>query len=95
MKKRTTEPDAGTWITALLDRLDRFAFRELDLRATARGWQVRRGRRFQRTYRDPRWDTIRACPTCAGRGDDGARTCAGCNGAGTIRQEPAELAGGR
>jgi hypothetical protein len=95
MKKRTTEPDVRTRISALLDRLDRFAFRELDLRATTRGWQVRRGRRFRRTYRDPRWDTIRACPTCAGRGDVGARTCADCDGAGTVRREPTELTGVR
>jgi hypothetical protein len=93
MKERTTEHPARTWISGLLDRIDRFAFRDLDLDATARDWQVLRGPRFQRTYRDPRWDTIQECSTCHGSGSDGAHPCPRCEGRGTVRHEPAHLTG--
>lgn len=56
-----------------------------DLDAIARGWQVRRERPFHRTYRDPRWDTISACPACRGSGTQGAAPCDDCDGRGTIR----------
>ena len=81
----------------MLDRLDRSAFRELDLRATARGWQVRRERRFRRIYRDPRWDTIRAVPDLrTAAATTGPAPAPDCDGAGTVRQEAGtELAGGR
>lgn len=93
MNERTPEHRARTWISALLGRLDRFAFRELDLRATARGWHVAAGPRFQRTYRDPRWDSVQECPACHGAGHEGARPCAGCEGAGTVHLPIATLIG--
>jgi hypothetical protein len=93
MNQRTTYHRARTWISDLLERADRFAFGELDLDATARGWEVRRDRRFHRTYRDPRWNTIEECPGCDGEGLDGARSCQQCDGMGTVRREPAPLAG--
>jgi hypothetical protein len=89
MTKSTPERRARTWISSVLDRLDRSAFREPDLRATAHGWQVRRERRFRRIYRDPRWDTVSECPTCHGSGHDRAQPCGTCAGAGTVRQEAA------
>lgn len=93
MSERTPEHRARTWISSVLDRWDWFAFRELDLRATARGWQVIRESRFRRTYRDPRWDSVRACPVCHGNGLDGAGPCAECGGAGTVHREPVQLIG--
>jgi hypothetical protein len=73
-----------------LDAVDRWAFRDPDIDATARGWQVGRPRRFLRTYRDPRWDLVSVCPACAGVGAVGARPCAVCDGAGRIIADPAE-----
>jgi hypothetical protein len=93
MGKRTPEHRVRTWISDLVERADRFAFGELDLDATARGWEVRRDRPFRRTYRDPRWNTIVECPSCGGEGLDGAHSCGECDGMGTVRREPAPLAG--
>jgi hypothetical protein len=74
-----------TQIVRLLETIDHTVFREPDLDALACGWEVRRGRRLSRTYRDPRWDSITACPSCAGSSADGAHDCSTCAGAGTIR----------
>ena len=82
-----TRPDPARGprrITRLLDALDRLLFRDPDLRATARGWQVRRPRRFEREYRDPRWDLVVRCGTCDAEGTVGARTCPDCDGRGRI-----------
>ena len=43
-------------------------FREPDLDALARGWEVHRPTPFRRVYRDPRWDSIVACTDCQGTG---------------------------
>lgn len=82
-----------TWIVSLPDRLDRIVFRDLDLRATARGWQVLPGPRFRRTYRDPRWDGIRECPRCHGEGVEQNRRCPECAGDGTVRRLPTTVVG--
>jgi DnaJ-class molecular chaperone len=50
-----------------------------------RGWEVRRGRHLARTYRDPRWNSVTVCPSCAGSGSEGAQDCSTCRGTGTIR----------
>jgi hypothetical protein len=93
MRDRTTRHRFRTWISALMERAERYAFGELDLDAVARGWEVRRDSRFRRTYRDPRWDNVLECPSCHGSGVEGADTCAECEGRGTVRPEPAPLAG--
>ena len=59
-------------LARLLDAVDRLAFREPDLDAIARGREVRRDARFVRSYRDPRWDTVIACPSCLHRTVTGA-----------------------
>jgi hypothetical protein len=79
-------------ITRLLDALDRLLFRDPDLRATARGWQVRRPRRFRRVYRDPRWDLVSPCGACAGTGAAGAHDCPDCDGSGRVIARPDERA---
>ena len=71
-------------ITRLLDALDRWLFGEPDLRATTRGWTDRRPRRFEREYRDPRWDLVVRCEECEGEGTVGAHTCPDCGGRGRI-----------
>lgn len=82
----------STWFGRVAERIraacrgiDDRVFREPDIDAIARGWEVRRDRRFHRTYRDPRWDSIIACPACGGSGACGARVCATCDGRGTVR----------
>jgi hypothetical protein len=85
MNESSTGPaGSASWITRLLDRIDRAVFREPDLRATARGWQVHRTRRFEREYRDPRWDLVSTCGTCGGHGTVGAHECQDCDGSGRI-----------
>ncbi len=74
-----------TLLARLLDAIDHIVFREPDLDAVARGWEVRRGRRLTRTYRDPRWHSVTACPACEGSGLIGTEDCSTCAGLGTIR----------
>lgn len=80
------------WFERLLERLGAWLFAtDEDARATARGWEVRRGARGTRVYRDPRWDTVRACSSCGGYGlsrTDGA-ACPACAGTGVVRSRPA------
>lgn len=88
--RRARTRRAGGFVTRLLDRLDHVAFRATDLDAIARGWQIRGGERFRRTYRDPRWDSVSACPVCDGSGLIGAGTCCEFAAAGTVRSAPVE-----
>jgi hypothetical protein len=60
-------------------------FRQPDLDAVARGWEVHRPTPFRRVYRDPRWHSIVACADCLGTGLNGARACQACDGRGTVR----------
>jgi hypothetical protein len=80
------------WFDRLLLRLGEWLFAaDEDARATARGWEVRRGARGTRVYRDPRWDTVHACASCGGHGlspSDGT-ACPGCAGTGVVRRAPA------
>jgi hypothetical protein len=87
VKNTTPSRPAATWLTHIVDRIDQFAFREPDMRAIARGWQVRRDRPFTRTYRDPRWDDVAACAVCQGSGTIVAGDCPDCAGVG-IRHNP-------
>ena len=80
-------------LTLLLDAVDRRFFRDPDVDAIARGWQVSRPRRFVRGYRNPKFDRISICAACAGAGAVGARTCPGCDGNGRIIAGPAESVG--
>jgi hypothetical protein len=89
MDKATPRRAMRTLIARALDVIEHVVFRESDLDAIARGWEVRRNGRLGRAYRDPRWDPVSACPTCHGTGMMGARTCPTCDGIGTVRQAPA------
>jgi hypothetical protein len=67
MRKTTPAVALRKWVASLIAYLDRWAFRDSDLRAVARGWTVRRDGHFARTHRDPRWATVQACPACGYR----------------------------
>ena len=85
MNETRPDPAGGPRrIIRLLDALDRWLFREPDLRATARGWTVRKTRRFEREYRDPRWDLAVRCDGCGGEGTVGAHDCTHCGGRGRV-----------
>lgn len=85
MEENTLFGAFPTPVGRLLDRLDRMLFRDPDERATARGWQVGRGRVFARTYRDPRFDLLSACMECDGTGLNGVLSCPNCTGTGVLR----------
>lgn len=73
-------------IRAAGDRL----FRDEDARARQRGWQITASRGgLARTYRDPRFGSLRSCPACRGTGngqDDQA--CDHCRGMGRTTAVP-------
>lgn len=62
-------------------------FRADDAFAVRHGWRIGvRQRGLGRTYRDPRFDLLRQCPDCRGRGLlDGHGSCRSCDGTGRIR----------
>jgi hypothetical protein len=72
----------ATLVRAIGDHL----FRDDDARARQRGWQVTTGHGgLSRTYRDPRFDHLRACPACLGSGNDQQdRDCDLCAGTGRV-----------
>jgi hypothetical protein len=88
--RRSIRDRIGHLCTGLLDRL----FADEDANALAHGWQIRRTRGGGRSYRDPRWDTIRCCELCGGTGWDTAvsAACQPCAGTGVIRSTPAVAA---
>ena len=72
----------AAWIRTAGDRL----FRDEDARALRNGWQVQvRHGGLSRTYRDPRFDSLRGCPACFGTGTgQGRRPCDRCSGTGRV-----------
>lgn len=90
MNDGTTNGSAATRLSRLRDRLGRWIFREPDLDALARGWEVHRPTPFRRVYRDPRWNSVVTCVDCGGTGLCGAHACGVCNGRGTLRLAPAD-----
>jgi hypothetical protein len=86
----TTNGRAATRLGRLRDGLAQLIFREPDLDALARGWEVHRPTPLRRVYRDPRWHSIVACTDCQGTGLDGAHECPVCDGRGTLRLAAAD-----
>ena len=89
--------------TSLVDRLSRLLrnfgdrlFADTDARARRHGWQVtRRHGGLSRRYRDPRFDSLVRCPSCAGTGGWDAVACGPCGGTGRlILHQPARVQGG-
>lgn len=74
-------------IAELIRAIGERLFREDDARAASCGWQAKVGHRgLSRTYRDPRFDSLMACPSCRGSGQHAFdQDCARCSGTGRIR----------
>ena len=78
-----------SWLAYIPRRLGDHIFTWNDTEAYWRGWQITKvhgglGRR----YRDPRFDTLTACPQCRGRGISTQDTpCAPCLGTGRVSTE--------
>jgi hypothetical protein len=68
----------------LAERIGARLFAADDSSAAGHGWQVLNGGGLSRRYRDPRFDSLRACGRCAGRGTLAERPCATCTGTGRI-----------
>jgi hypothetical protein len=90
VKNSTPEGRPATRLSRLRERVARWIFREPDLDALARGWEVHQPTPFRRVYRDPRWHSIVACTDCGGTGLDGAHECPVCDGRGTLRLAEAD-----
>lgn len=79
----------GAYIRKLAKRTRIFGdrlFHEQDVLARGQGWTIGNGRSgLSRTYRDPRFDRLRACPACGGRGKiPDRKRCRRCGGSGRI-----------
>lgn len=84
--KRTPLRALATQLARLRDAVEQKVFREPDLYALVRGWEIHH-RPFHRTFRDPRWNLVSECPACAGTGEVDEQHCSGCRGVGTIRHD--------
>lgn len=72
-------------LRALAELIGTWLFSGDDGRAAGRGWQVLTGGGgLSRRYRDPRFDSLRACGRCAGRGTLAGLPCTACAGTGRI-----------
>jgi hypothetical protein len=83
-----------SWLAALAERAGTRLFLRDDLTAIENGWQItQRHGGLGRRYRDPRFDTLSACPRCGGRGTVAEVPCAPCRGTGRITREPSAAGG--
>lgn len=69
-------------MVTLLQILDEWAFAELDARARAQGWEVRKPAPLMRVYRNA---NLGLCRHCAGEGFTGRGLCHACLGSGRGR----------
>lgn len=100
-KASTRLPRRKVWAIPIirlgLTKLEQRLFGDLDAQAEHDGWQVTRLRHgLARSYRDPRFDQLRACPACAGRGSMDGQPCGPCRGTGRVTRArpPAPTPGG-
>jgi hypothetical protein len=81
------------WLGNLAAAVGSRLFAAGDTSAVQHGWQitVRRGG-LSRSYRDPRFGTLRACPRCQGGGWADGAPCAPCRGMGRVGDAAARQA---
>ncbi|HEY2443745.1 MAG TPA: hypothetical protein VGI31_11455 [Streptosporangiaceae bacterium] len=74
---------AARWLAGLAEAAGRRWFAADDRAAIGHGWQItaRRGG-LARSYRDPRFDSLLACPRCSG--GRGQEPCDLCDGTGRV-----------
>jgi hypothetical protein len=84
------------WLARLLRSFGDRLFADADARARQHGWQVaERNGGLSRRYRDPRFDSLATCPSCAGTGGSAAAACGPCGGTGRLTlYQPAHVQGG-
>jgi hypothetical protein len=90
----TSEDKARTrlvrWLRKRAETAGQWLFARDDLRAVHHGWQITtRCGGLGHQYRDPRFDTLRSCPDCAGSGTTGSGTanresCEACDATGRV-----------
>ena len=74
-----------SWLAAIPRRLGDRLFVMNDTEAYWRGWQITKTHGgLARRYRDPRFDTVAACPKCHGAGGPADLPCVPCLGTGRI-----------
>jgi hypothetical protein len=73
------------WLAGRIAAVGARLFAAEDLAATQHGWQItqRRGG-MGRSYRDPRFDTLRSCPRCHGSGATDGNPCIPCDATGRV-----------
>jgi hypothetical protein len=84
------------WPTRLLRNLGLRLFAGADARARQHGWKVtQRNGGLGRRYRDPRFDSLVRCSSCAGTGGSDAAACEPCGGTGRLAlYQAAQMQGG-
>jgi hypothetical protein len=90
LRARLRKRVAALWADKLR-RVGEELFRQDDAFARQHGWEITvlRGRPG-RLYRDPRFDDLRACTRCNGRGEIDRKPCGPCAGTGRVRQAAAQ-----
>ncbi len=86
------------WLRKQAETAGQRLFARDDLRAVEHGWQITtRCGGLGRQYRDPRFDTLRSCPRCAGSGTADGEPCGVCAATGrvTVHASPAPGGEGR
>jgi hypothetical protein len=73
------------WLARLIEAAGDGLFAAPDRVAAQHGWRVTKIHGgLGRCYRDPRFDTLRACPRCHGSGESGDEPCVPCGGSGRV-----------
>ena|SRR5690348_7359757 len=74
------------WLSRLIEAAGDRLFRSDDQWAIEHNWQItKRHGGLSRSYRDPRFDMLRACLRCSGSGGYPDEPCVTCDGTGRVR----------
>ena len=83
------------WLRTRVEAAGQRLFTRDDLMAVHHGWQITtRCGGLGRQYRDPRFDTLRSCPRCAGNGTTGGEPCGTCAATGRVTVQDLYCPGG-